>query len=127
MRRRSGDAPPIPLPPAPDGRTQWLEASVSSLLTGLERVEDRLERLEQRLGEVEDVVLPAGPPDGLEDLRERLELLATSAASHDELLEARLEAARVGTAVERLATEVRTLAEKGGPGLADDPDWAASA
>src|SRR5919106_6185641 len=51
-RRRDGDAPPIPLPPGPDGRTQWLEASVTTLLSGLERVEDRLEKLERRLGEV---------------------------------------------------------------------------
>jgi hypothetical protein len=126
-RRRGGDAPPIPLPPGPDGRTQWLEASVTSLLSGLERVEDRLERLERRMGEVEDVALPLGPADGVDDVRARLDLLAASAASHDELLEARLEATRVSTAVERLAAEVRTLAERGGPGLGDDPDWAASA
>ena len=49
LRRRDGDAPPIPLPPGPDGRTQWLEASVTSLLSGLERVEDRLEKLERRI------------------------------------------------------------------------------
>jgi hypothetical protein len=126
-RRRGGDAPPIPLPPGPDGRTQWLEASVTTLLSGLERVEDRLEKLERRMGEVEDVALPLGPSDGLDEVRARLDLLAASAASHDELLEARLEATRVATAVERLAAEVRTLAERGGPGLGDEPDWAASA
>ena len=82
-RRRSGDAPPIALPPGPDGRTQWLEASVTSLLAGLERVEDRLEKLERRMGEVEDVALPLGPADGLDEVRARLDLLAASAASHD--------------------------------------------
>jgi hypothetical protein len=127
LRRRNGDAPPIPLPPGPDGRTQWLEASVTTLLSGLERVEDRLEKLERRLGEVEDVTLPLGPSDGLDEIRARLDLLAASAASHDELLEARLEATRVGTAVDRLATEVRAMAERGGPALGDEPDWAASA
>ena len=126
-RRQAGGDAPIALPPGPDGRTQWLEASVTSLLSGLERVEDRLEKLERRMGEVEDVALPLGPTDGLDDVRARLDLLAASAASHDELLEARLEATRVGTAVERLAAEVRTLAERGGPGLGDEPDWAASA
>ena len=127
VRRRGGDAAPIPLPPGPDGRTQWLEASVASLLSGQERVEDRLEKLERRLGEVEDVALPLGPDDGLDEVRSRLDLLAASAASHDELLEARLEATRVGTAVDRLAAEVRALAEKGGPGLGDEPDWAEGA
>jgi hypothetical protein len=126
-RRRSGDEPPIALPPAPDGRTQWLEASVTTLLSGLERLEDRLGQLERRMSEVEDVALPLGPSDGLDEVRARLDLLAASAASHDELLEARLEATRVGTAVERLAAEVRMLAERGGPGLGDEPDWAASA
>lgn len=126
-RRRGGDAVPIPLPPGPDGRTQWLEASVTTLLSGLERVEDRLEKLERRLGEVEDVTLPLGPSDGLDEVRARLDLLAASAASHDELLEARLEATRVGTAVDRLAAEVRAMAERGGPALGDEPDWAASA
>jgi hypothetical protein len=76
------------------------------------------------MGEVEDVALPLGPSDGLDEVRTRLDLLAASAASHEELLEARLEATRVGTAVERLAAEVRTLAERGGPGLGDEPDWA---
>ena len=127
LRRRNGDAPPIPLPPGPDGRTQWLEASVTTLLAGLERVEDRLEQLERRLGEVEDVALPLGPSDGLDEVRARLDLLAASAASHDDLLEARLEATRVGTAVARLAAEVRAIAERGGPALGDEPDWAASA
>jgi hypothetical protein len=97
---------------------------VTSLLSGLERVEDRLEKLERRMGEVEDVALPLGPSDGLDEVRARLDLLAAEAASHEELLEARLEATRVGTAVERLAAEVRTLAERGGPGLSDEPDWA---
>ena len=36
-----------------------LEASVTSLLSGLERVEDRLEKLERRMSEVEDVALLA--------------------------------------------------------------------
>ena len=100
---------------------------MTTLLSGLERVEDRLEKLERRLGEVEDVTLPLGPSDGLDEVRARLDLLAASAASHDELLEARLEATRVGTAVDRLAAEVRAMAERGGPALGDEPDWAASA
>ena len=70
------------------------------------RLEERLERVERRLEDVEDAVHAALDPAGLEALGARLDELAVSAVTSDELLEVRLHSARVATELDRVAALV---------------------
>jgi DNA-binding SARP family transcriptional activator len=68
---------------------------------------ERIERLEQRLDDMEDIAVAALSPDRVDALSEQLEELALMAPTHDDLLSVRLHAARLAGEVSRTVTELR--------------------
>lgn len=66
----------------------------------------RLDRLEQRVADVEDVVDPATEVDLVDDLAHQVAELALLAPTQEDLLDLRLATARVATDLARLAAEL---------------------
>ena len=81
-------------------RREEREAAEAALL-------DRLDRIERRLADVEDTVAAALDPSRLDDLGERVEDLAMTSTTHDDLLGVRMHAARLAAEVTRSVTELR--------------------
>ena len=67
----------------------------------------RLEQLDRRLEDLEDTVAAALRTDRLDDLADRVEDLAMTSTTHDDLLGVRLHAARLAGEVTLLVTELR--------------------
>ena len=70
-------------------------------------LEARLARLEQRVDDVEDSVDMALAPDLLDDLTQRVGELSLTVPTPEDLLDLRLQTARVATELAHLAAEVR--------------------
>ena len=68
---------------------------------------ERLERIERRLDEVEDTVAAALRADRLDLLDERVDELAMTSTTHDDLLGVRMHAARLAAEVARSVVELR--------------------
>lgn len=68
---------------------------------------DHLERLERRLEDVEDTMAAALHPGRLDHLAERVDDLAMTTVTHDDLLAVRLHGARVAAELTRVGTELR--------------------
>ena len=81
-------------------RREEREAAEAALL-------ERLDRIERRLADVEDTVAAALDPNRLDDLSERVEDLAMTSTTHDDLLGVRMHAARLAAEVTRSVTELR--------------------
>jgi hypothetical protein len=67
----------------------------------------RLEQLDRRLEDLEDTVAAALRTDRLDELAERVEELAMTSTTHDDLLGVRMHAARLAGEVTRTVTELR--------------------
>ena len=92
------------------------------------RLEEQLDRLDRRLEDVEDAVHAALDPAGLEALGARVEELAVSTVTSDELLEVRLHSARVATELDRLGYELRGQLDRvAALGEPDHVSWRATA
>jgi hypothetical protein len=92
----------------------------------VEAVDERLHRLERRLEDVEDTVAATLDVDRVDDLAHRIDALAVTAVSHDDVLQVRMDVARLAaeltrvraelqSEVDRLTTMVDDLAEPGYP------------
>jgi hypothetical protein len=81
-------------------RREEREAAEAALL-------ERLDRIERRLADVEDTVSAALSPGRLDDFAERLDELAMTSTTHDDLLGVRMHAARLAAEVTRSVTELR--------------------
>jgi len=68
---------------------------------------DRLDRLERRVEDIEDTVAAALRVDRYDDLVERIDDLAMTSTTHDDLLGVRMHAARLAAELTRLVTELR--------------------
>ena len=68
---------------------------------------ERLDTIERRLADVEDTVAAALDPGRLDDLNERVEDLAMTSTTHDDLLGVRMHAARLAAELTRSVTELR--------------------
>lgn len=73
-----------------------------------EAVDKRLLRLESRLDDTEDTVAATLGIDRIDDLAHRVELLAMSSVTHDDLLEVRMDAARLTAEVTRVRAELQS-------------------
>jgi uncharacterized coiled-coil protein SlyX len=73
----------------------------------VEAVDERLRRLERRLEDVEDTVSASLGVDRIDDLSHRVELLALSAVTHDDVLEVRMDAARLAAELTRVRAELQ--------------------
>lgn len=92
----------------------------------------RLDPVDARLTDLEDAQALGGAGslgDEVEALGQRLGQLAGDAVTQDEMLQTRLELARLAGEVGRLTAQVRALADRPATSgdLDDEPDWAASA
>lgn len=72
----------------------------------------RLDRLEQRVDDVEDSVDLALAPDLLDDLAHRVGELSLIVPTQEDLLDLRLHTARVATELARLAAELHASVER---------------
>ena len=79
----------------------------------------RLEQLDRRVEDLEDTVAAALRTDRLDDLAERVEDLAMTSTTHDDLLAVRMHAARLAGEVTRLVTELRADHDRVRGALAD--------
>ena len=73
----------------------------------VEAVDERLHRLERRLEDVEDTVAVSLGVDRIDDLSHRVELLALNAVTHDDVLEVRMDAARLAAELTRVRAELQ--------------------
>jgi predicted nucleic acid-binding Zn-ribbon protein len=71
------------------------------------RSEARLDQLDRRLEDLEDTVAAALRTDRLEDLAERVDDLAMTSTTHDDLLAVRMHVARLAGELTRSVTELR--------------------
>lgn len=65
-------------------------------------IEQRLRRIERRLEDAEDALAASLAPDRIDDVDERLDALAVTAVSHDDLLQVRLDVARLAAELTRV-------------------------
>ena len=70
-------------------------------------MEKRLHRLERRLEDTEDTVAASLDVDRIDELAHRVELLALSAVTHDDVLEVRMDAARLAAELTRVRAELQ--------------------
>ena len=70
-------------------------------------MEKRLHRLERRLEDTEDTVAASLDVDRVDELAHRVELLALSAVTHDDVLEVRMDAARLAAELTRVRAELQ--------------------
>lgn len=70
-------------------------------------VEERLRRVERRLEDVEDLVAATTGPDRLDDVVHRLEELAMTAATADDVLRVRTDLARLAAEVSEVRAELQ--------------------
>jgi hypothetical protein len=70
-------------------------------------MDERLHRLERRLEDTEDTVSASLDVDRVDELAHRVELLALSAVTHDDLLEVRMDAARLAAELTRVRAELQ--------------------
>jgi predicted nucleic acid-binding Zn-ribbon protein len=71
------------------------------------RLEARLDQFDRRLEDLEDTVATVLRADRLDDLADRVDDLAMTSTTHDDLLGVRMHAARLAGEVTRLVTELR--------------------
>lgn len=70
-------------------------------------VEERLRRIERRLEDVEDLVAATAERDLLDDVVHRIEELALTAATADDVLRARTDLARLAAEVSAVRAELQ--------------------
>lgn len=80
----------------------------------------RLERLEQRVADVEDTVELALAPDLVDDLAQRVGELSLTVPTQEDLLDLRLATARVATELARLTTSLHASVDRLGEETGDE-------
>ena len=78
----------------------------------VEAVDERLHRLERRLEDVEDTVAATLDVDRIEDVSHRVETLAVTAVTHDDVLELRMDAARLAAELARVRAEMAAAIDR---------------
>lgn len=85
-------------------------------------IEQRLRRVERRLEDVEDALAASLSPDRIDDVAERLETLAVTAVSHDDVLQLRVDIARVAAELTRVRAELQAELDQVTSALLDVAD-----
>jgi predicted nucleic acid-binding Zn-ribbon protein len=70
-------------------------------------LDQRFRRVERRLEDAEDGIAAALSADRVDDLSHEVEQLAVTAVTHDDLLQARLEIARLAAELTRVRAELQ--------------------
>ena len=96
------------------------------MLRRLRRVPDdtdvRLARLERKLEDVEDLLVAAAAPDRIDDAVHRLEELALTAATADDVLRVRTEVARLAAELSRVRADLQQQVDNVTAALLDASD-----
>ena len=74
---------------------------------GTNPAELRLRRFERRLEDAEDALAASLAPDRIDELAHRVEELSVTAVAHEELLQVRLDIARLGAEITRVRSELQ--------------------
>lgn len=85
-------------------------------------LEQRLRRVERRLEDAEDALAASLEPDRIDELAERVEALAVTAVSHDDLLQVRLDIARIAAELTRVRAELQAELDQVTSALLDVAD-----
>ena len=78
-----------------------------------------MRRIERRLEDAEDSIAASLAPDRVDDLDDRVETLAVTAVSHDDLLQVRLDVARLAAELTRVRAELQQELDRVSEALAD--------
>lgn len=84
------------------------------------RLDSLLDRLEQRLADLEDTVDLALGPDLVDDLAQRVGELSMTVPTQEDLLDLRLHTARVATDLARVSAELRASVDRMAAEVDDD-------
>jgi tRNA(Ser,Leu) C12 N-acetylase TAN1 len=69
-------------------------------------IEERFRRLERRVEDAEDALAASLSVDRIDELQQRLEVLAVTAISTDDLLQVRMDVARLAAEITRVRAEL---------------------
>jgi len=72
-----------------------------------EAVDERLHRLERRLEDTEDTVAASLDLDRIDDLAHRVDALSVTAITHDDVLQVRMDVARLASELTRVRAELQ--------------------
>lgn len=89
---------------------------------GSNPVEQRLRRFERRLEDAEDALAASLAPDRIDDIADRVEQLAVTAVTHDDLLQVRLDVARIAAELTRVRSELQSELDQVTAALLDVAD-----
>ena len=70
-------------------------------------IQQILRRIERRLEDVEDTLAASLAPDRIDELDQRIDALAVTAVSHDDLLQVRVDVARMAAELTRVRAELQ--------------------
>lgn len=85
-------------------------------------IEQRLRRFERRLEDAEDALAVSLAPERIDDLEHRVGALAVTAVSHDDLLQVRLDVARLTAEITRVRAELQAELDQVTSALLDVAD-----
>ena len=85
-------------------------------------IEQRLRRVERRLEDAEDALAVSLSPDRIDDLADRVEQLSVTAVSHDDLLQLRLDIARMAAELTKVRAELQAELDQVTSALLDVTD-----
>lgn len=85
-------------------------------------LEQRLRRVERRVEDAEDALAASLSPDRIDDLADRVEALSVTAVSHDDLLQLRLDIARMAAELTKVRAELQAELDQVTSALLDVAD-----
>ena len=88
----------------------------------MDAIEQRLRRFDRRLEDAEDALASSLSPDRIDELDQRLDALAVTAVSHDDLLQVRLDVARLAAEITRVRAELQAELDQVTSALLDVAD-----
>lgn len=85
-------------------------------------IEQRLRRIERRLEDAEDSLAASLAPDRIDELVDRVDALSVTAVSHDDLLQVRVDVARLAAELTRVRAELQAEVDQVTSALTDVAD-----
>lgn len=85
-------------------------------------IERRLRGVERRLEDTEDALAASLAPDRVDELSDRIETLSLTAVSHDDLLQLRLDVARLAAELTKVRAELQAELDQVTSALLDVAD-----
>ena len=85
-------------------------------------IEQRVRGVERRLEDTEDALAASLSPDRIEELADRIDALSVTAVSHDDLLQLRLDIARLAAELTKVRAELQAELDQVTSALLDVAD-----